>query len=233
VKPLVSVITPIYNEKKTLEINIEKIRNALTDYSHEIIIVDDNSPDGSGEIADRLAEQHKEIKVLHRPKKLGLGTAYKDGFHLTRGELVVSIDSDLSHDPEYLPELITKSSDYDIVIGSRLIPGGKIVGRDFTRDFLSYFTNLVIRKLLRRRIYDWTSGYRVYRRSTWMAVMPKVHCDKWDFQFESLYKSLKMKQLVTEIPITFYERADGTSKFTTSDAFGFIDSFVRIILGLK
>lgn len=233
VKPTISVITPIYNEKKTLETNIERIRNALSEYSYEIIIVDDNSPDGSGELADQLAEQYKDIKVLHRPMKLGLGTAYKDGFHLTSGDLVVSIDSDLSHDPDYLSELIAKSSGSDIVIGSRLIPGGKIVGRDFSRDFLSYFTNFVIRKLLRTRIFDWTSGYRVYRRATWEAVMPQVHCDKWDFQFESLYKAIKMKQSVSEVPITFYERADGTSKFSTGDAFGFIDSFVRIIFGLK
>ena len=231
--PTVSVITPIYNEKKTLEINVLRIRDALSEYPHEIIIVDDNSPDGSGEIADNLAEQFTDIKVLHRPTKLGLGTAYKDGFHLTKGDLLVSIDSDLSHDPDYLPELITKSSDYDIVIGSRLIPGGKIVGRGITRDFLSYFTNLVIRKLLKKRIFDWTSGYRVYRRATWEAVMPQVHCDKWDFQFESLYKALKMNRSVAEIPITFYERADGNSKFSTGDALGFIDSFVRIIFGLK
>ena len=232
-KPIISVITPIYNEKKTLETNINRIQNALTDYPHEIIIVDDNSPDGSGEIADELAEQHQEIRVLHRPMKMGLGTAYKDGFHLTTGDLIVSIDSDLSHDPDYLPELITESKNHDIVIGSRLITGGKIIGRDFKRDFLSYFTNLVIRKLLRKRIFDWTSGYRIYRRETWAMIMPHVHCDKWDFQFESLYKAIKNKQSVVEVPITFYERADGTSKFSTGDAIGFIDSFVRIILGLK
>lgn len=232
-KPIISVIAPIYNEKKTLETNIDRIRQALTNYPHEIIIVDDNSPDGSGELADQLASKYSDIKVLHRPMKMGLGTAYKDGFFLTDGDLIVSIDSDLSHDPMYLPELIEQSQDHDIVIGSRLCKGGKIVGRDFTRDFLSFFTNFVIRKLLRRRIFDWTSGYRVYRRATWMAVMPGVHCDKWDFQFESLYKALKKHQSVREVPITFYERADGTSKFTTGDALGFIDSFVRILMGLK
>ena len=232
-KPIISVITPIYNEKKTLETNILRIREALRDYPHEIIIVDDNSPDGSGQLADELSIRYPDVKVLHRPMKMGLGTAYKDGFHLTNGELIVSIDSDLSHDPSYLPTLIERSLEHDIVIGSRLCPEGKIVGRGITRDFLSLFTNLVIRKLLRRRIFDWTSGYRVYRRKTWQMVMPQVHCDKWDFQFESLYKALKMNQTVAEAPIIFYERADGASKFTASDALGFIDSFVRIILGLK
>jgi dolichol-phosphate mannosyltransferase len=232
-KPMISVIAPIYNEKKTLDTNILRIREALRGYTHEIIIVDDNSPDGSGRLADELSTKYPDIKVLHRPMKLGLGTAYKDGFHLTNGDLIVSIDSDLSHDPSYLPILIEQSLEHDIVIGSRLCTGGKIVGRGLTRDFLSIFTNLIIRKLLRRRIFDWTSGYRVYRRETWQKVMPQVHCDKWDFQFESLYKALKMGQTVAESPITFYERADGASKFTASDAIGFIDSFFQIILGLK
>jgi len=232
-KPMISVIAPIYNEKKTLETNILRIREALYDYPHEIIIVEDNSPDGSGQLADELSKHYPDIKVLHRPMKMGLGTAYKDGFHLTTGDLIVSIDSDLSHDPSYLPNLIEQSFEHDIVIGSRLCKGGKIVGRGLTRDFLSIFTNYVIRKLLRRQIFDWTSGYRVYRRKTWQMVMPQVHCDKWDFQFESLYKALNMKQNVAESPITFYERADGASKFTASDAIGFIDSFIRIIIGLK
>ena len=232
-KSTISVITPIYNEKKTLESNILRIREALHNYPHEIIIVDDNSPDGSGQLADELSTRYPDVKVLHRPMKMGLGTAYKDGFHLTDGDLIVSIDSDLSHDPSYLPSLIEQSLEHDIVIGSRLCLGGKIIGRGMTRDLLSIFTNFIIRKLLRRHIFDWTSGYRVYRRKTWQMVMPQVHCDKWDFQFESLYKALNMNQTIVEIPITFYELADGTSKFTISDAFGFIDSFFRIILGLK
>ena len=231
--PIISVITPIFNEKKTLETNIIRIQETLRDYPHEIIIVDDNSPDGSGQLADELSRRSSDIKVLHRPMKMGLGTAYKDGFHLTKGDLIVSIDSDLSHDPSYLPEMIEHSKQNDIVIGSRLCSGGKIIGRGLTRDLLSVFTNFFIRKLLRKRIFDWTSGFRVYKRQTWEAVMPKVHCDKWDFQFESLYKALKMDKQVAEVPITFYERADGTSKFSVGDAFGFMDSFFRIIFGLK
>jgi dolichol-phosphate mannosyltransferase len=231
--PSVSVIAPVYNERKTLKANIEKIRLALKDYIHEIIIVDDNSPDGSGQLADELSETYSDIRVLHRPMKMGLGTAYKDGFHLTSGDLIVSIDSDLSHDPCYLPAMITHSQDYDIVIGSRLCSGGQIIGRGIVRDFLSIFTNFFIRKIVRKRIFDWTSGYRVYRRSTWQSIMPNVFCDKWDFQFESLYKALQMNQTVKEVPITFFERADGSSKFSAGDAVGFIDSFIRILLGLK
>lgn len=232
-RPTVSVITPIYNEKKTLETNILKIRESLRDYPHEIIIVDDNSPDGSGRLADKLSKNYPNVTVLHRPSKMGLGTAYKDGFHLTSGDLIISIDSDLSHDPDYLPALIEQSENHDIVIGSRLCPGGKIVGRGIVRDLLSIFTNFIIRKLLRNRIYDWTSGFRIYKRHTWHTVMPQVHCDKWDFQFESLYKALRMNMSVAEVPIIFYERADGTSKFTAGDAFGFINSFFRIVFGLK
>jgi len=233
VKPLISIIAPIYNEKKTLAISINRIRQALTGHSYEIIIVDDNSPDGSGQLADELVDKYSNITVLHRPTKMGLGTAYKDGFYLTKGDLIVSIDSDLSHDPSYLPVMIEQSREYDIVIGSRLCTGGKIVGRSMVRDFLSIFTNLVIRKILRKRIYDWTSGFRVYKRETWQKVMPLVHCDKWDFQFESLYKAIQLGQKIVEVPICFYERADGSSKFSPRDAVGFFNSFVRIVLGLK
>src|SRR4030042_4428516 len=120
--PKVTVITPVYNERKNLEKSITLIRNAPKNTPHEIIIVDDNSPDGSGDIADRLASQLPGVKVLHRPRKMGLGTAYKDGFALSTGELIVSMDSDLRHDPRYIQSMIKRTSRHAIVIGSRLVP---------------------------------------------------------------------------------------------------------------
>jgi len=232
-KPVISVIAPIYNESKTLETMISKIQKELSATPFEIIIVDDNSPDGSGEIADQLAERHQNIKVLHRDSKKGLGTAYKEGFKYTLGDYIVSIDSDLSHDPAYIPAMVELASKYDVVIGSRLCRGGQIVGRGLTRNILTVLTNLVLRLLLSWDIHDWTSGYRVYRRQVWSKVMPNVHCDKWDFQFESLFKSLKQGFSVVETPITFYERADGDSKFTVKEALVFLGSFVKVTLGLK
>jgi len=219
----VSVITPVYNEIKTLKVNIRRIQKALRNTPHEIVIVDDNSPDGSG----------PNIKVLHRRSKRGLGTAYKEGYGLCSGDYIVSMDSDLSHDPCYLPEMLKAAEEADLVIGSRLIDGGRIEGRSFWRDSLSVVTNGVIRLFTGREIFDWTSGLRVYRRALWEDVMPDVHCDKWDFQFESLYKAVKRGHRVREVPITFYERADGESKFSLREGLVFLGSFIRIVFRLK
>ncbi len=225
----VSVITPVYNEIKTLRLNIQRIQEALRSVPHEIVIVDDNSPDGSGVIADSLAEIYPNIKVLHRSSKRGLGTAYKEAYSLCSGDYIVSMDSDLSHDPRYLPEMLKAAEKADLVIGSRLVDGGCIVGRSLWRDFLSVVTNSVIRVITRKKVFDWTSGLRVYRRALWEDVMPDVHCDKWDFQFESLYKAVKKGHRVCEVPITFYERADGESKFSLREGLVFLGSFLRIV----
>jgi len=229
----VSVITPVYNERRTLEENIRRIRESFlgTPYTYEIIIVDDNSPDGSGELADRIASSCGDVKVIHRPSRRGLGTAYKEAFPRTSGDLIVSMDSDLSHDPVIFPEMIRETDGADIVIGSRLKSGGKIIGRKWSRDLLTVFSNWAIRTITGIGIMDWTSGLRIYRRAVWEKMMPRVHCYKWDFQFESLYKSIREGFTVCEVPITFHERADGESKFSASEAYGFVKSFIKVVLG--
>ena len=141
-----------------------------------------------------------------------------------------SIDSDLSHDPKYIPIMIEQISQSDIVIGSRICANGKIIGRNFFRDFFTYCANFVIRFMVNRNIHDWTSGFRLYRRAIWEQVMPQVRCNKWDFQFESLYRSQKLGAIIEEVPITFYERAGGSSKFNSLDAVVFLKSFIRILI---
>jgi dolichol-phosphate mannosyltransferase len=227
----VTIITPVYNERENISKFIPRIENILSKESldFEIVIVDDNSPDGSGEIADRLTAEYNNIKVLHRPKKMGLGTAYKEGFKLADGRLIISIDSDLSHDPEILPRMIREAETTDIVIGSRFRKGGKIEGRSAWRDMLSTFANYFIRTVTGYKIRDWTSGFRVYRRHVWEKTMPNVECIKWDFQFESLYKALLGDFTVKEIPISFHERVQGHSKFNLSEALHFFLSFFKII----
>jgi len=220
---------PIFNEINTLEVCVDKVHDALHQYNFEIIIIDDNSPDGSGHLADHLTERFSNVKVVHRSSRQGLGTAYKEGFNDCKGNLIFSIDSDLSHDPKYLPLMIEHISQNDIVIGSRICVGGKIIGRSFSRDFFTYLANFFIRLSVNRNIHDWTSGFRLYRREIWEKVMPNVQCNKWDFQFESLYRSQKLGAVVKEIPITFYERAGGSSKFNSLDALVFLISFFRII----
>jgi len=233
--PVVTVITPVFNERRNLAENVSRIQKVLSSRSipFELVIVDDNSPDGSGRFPDELAEEHGFIKVLHRSERRGLGTAYKDGFALAEGDFIISMDSDLSHDPRYLPAMLREAEEADIVIGSRFVEGGTIVGRSIWRDLLSIFANRVIRILTGTRIRDWTSGLRVYRRTTWETIMPRVNCNKWDFQFESLYKAVEEGLKVRETPITFYERADGSSKFSSREALGFIYSFFKIRLSIQ
>ena len=231
--PLISLITPTYNESKNMPENIRRIQNSLKGYFFEIIIVDDNSPDGCGLIADELAANYSHIKVMHREGKNGLGTAYKEGFELTSGDIIISMDSDLSHDASFLPLLVEAAKDNEIVIGSRLCQGGSIEGRQFHRDFLTYFANKIIKKFTKSNINDWTSGFRVYHRDTWIKLMPKVHCNKWDFQFESLYKGKKMGFKIKEVPITFYERSEGSSKFGLGDMLLFIHSFFEVVTNRK
>lgn len=231
----ITVITPVYNERGNLIKFIPIVEKVLcTEFDNfEIIIVDDSSPDGSGELADKFAKEYGNIKVLHRPKKMGLGTAYKDGFKLARGRLIVSIDSDLSHDPEMLPRMIREAETTDIVIGSRYVKGGKIEGRSAWRNLLSAFANWFIRIITGYGIRDWTSGFRVYRREVWETTMPKVECIKFDFQFESLYKALLDNFTVKEVPIFFHERSGGHSKFNMSEAFYFVVSVFKIMLDTR
>ncbi len=228
---LVTVITPVYNERETIVENISRIEKCLSSIQirFEIIIVDDNSPDGSGLLAEELAERYGNIKVLHRPEKRGLGTAYKDAFPLASGDLIVSMDSNLSHDPEAIPLMLREAETSDIVIGSRLVKGGSILGRPVWRDFLSVSANFFIRLFSGLRIHDWTSGFRVYRRGAWERIMPRVRCIKWDFQFEALYRAVQEGYRVREVPITFRERAEGKSKFSVKEALHFVYSFIKIL----
>ncbi|MFW6109670.1 MAG: polyprenol monophosphomannose synthase [archaeon] len=227
-------MTPVYNERDNLEAFITQVENVLheTGETFEIIIIDDNSPDGTGELAEELAQQYGNIKVLHRPEKKGLGTAYKEGFNLTQGSIIVTIDSDQSHDPQVLPTMLreVENPDTDIVIGSRFTQGGSIEGRSFWRDLMSVTANRFIRTITAKNIKDWTSGLRVYKRDVWTNTMPHVECIKWDFQFESLYKSIKDGYQVTETPIHFHERAGGSSKFNLSEAIYFVFSIFKILI---
>ncbi len=227
----VSVMTPVYNEKENLPLLVDSLEEVFhqNNIELELVIIDDNSPDGSGEIADKLAEKYGNISVLHREEKLGLGTAYKDGFSLTSGDLVATIDCDLSHDPEELPRLIHAMGDKDIVIGSRLVKGGEIMGRNMWRDFLSYTANWFIRLITGYKINDWTSGYRVYKRPVLEKVFPQVECMKWDFQFDVLYVSLLSGFEVGEMPITFKDRGGGKSKFSLREALTFMSSVLKIL----
>lgn len=210
------VVLPTYNEAENLPPMIE----ALLALPVDILVVDDNSPDGTGALAEQLAQQHPgRIAVLHRSEKAGLGPAYIAGFRhaLELGaQQVIQMDADFSHQPKYIPDLIAKlESGYDLVIGSRYAPGGSV---DKTwgpyRKLLSWFANAVyVRVLLGLPITDATAGYRIWRRETLQGMgLERIQSNGYVFQVEMAYVAYRLGYRIAEVPIHFPDRARGQSK---------------------
>jgi dolichol-phosphate mannosyltransferase len=193
-------------------------RLASTGLEHTVLVVDDNSPDGTGQIADRLAEEHEQVAVLHRTRKEGLGRAYLAGFAeaLRRGaDLVLEMDSDFSHDPADLPRLIAAAEDADLVLGSRYVPGGGVTDWGAVRRALSRGGSWYSRTILRVPIRDLTGGFKCFNRRVLETIdLESIHADGYGFQIELTYRALKAGFTVKEVPIVFRERRAGTSKMT-------------------
>jgi dolichol-phosphate mannosyltransferase len=213
------VILPTYNEAE----NLERIVNAVIDQlpdSGRVLVVDDNSPDGTGEIADRLADSNETISVLHRPRKEGLGPAYLAGFHVALdagAQRIVEMDADFSHDPAYLPKLIGAAEHYDLVIGSRYVPGGGVTEWGPVRRFISRGGSSYARVALGLPIRDLTGGFKCYRREVLEAInLDTIQARGYAFQVETTYRAVRAGFRVAEIPIVFKDRADGTSKMSRS-----------------
>jgi len=212
------VIVPTFNERDNLPI---LARSLMELPNVSLLIVDDRSPDGTGAIADALAREHRgRIDVLHRTERPGLGRSYVDGIRtaLTRDvDLICQMDCDLSHDPTQLPDLIAGASRGDLVIGSRYIPGGRVVNWPFRRRLLSRFANTYIRAVTRLDARDCTSGYRCWRRDT-LARLPldRLGSEGYSFLVEMLYAASTLGCRIVEVPITFVERRLGVSKLTSS-----------------
>jgi dolichol-phosphate mannosyltransferase len=210
------VVIPTYNERD----NLEKLVNEVLsqDGGIEIIIVDDNSPDGTGELADRMAGKDERIRVLHRRGKLGLGSAYREGFKiaLDRGaDYIVEMDADFSHDPAMLPRFFEKMKEYDLVIGSRYLHGVSVVNWPLRRLMLSYFASVYTRTITGLRISDCTSGFKCFRREVLEAIMPeKIQSDGYSFQIEMNYRCKEKGFRIGEVPIIFIDRHAGTSKMS-------------------
>jgi dolichol-phosphate mannosyltransferase len=186
--------------------------------SRRVLIVDDNSPDGTGEIADRLAVDLVDVEVLHRPIKQGLGPAYIAGFRraLAAGaELILEMDADFSHDPVYLPRLLDAAKRADLVIGSRYVPGGGVTEWGPVRRLISRGGSAYARLLLGVGIRDLTGGFKCFRRAVLEAIdLGSVHSRGYAFQVETTYRAIKAGFRVVEVPITFRERRIGASKMT-------------------
>lgn len=212
----VLVLLPTYNEIENLPSIVGRIRAAVPDA--DVLVLDDNSPDGTGELADRIATDDDRVRVLHRAGKEGLGKAYLAGFAwgLERGyDAMVEIDADGSHPPEVLPRMLEVAREADVVIGSRWVPGGSIVNWPMSRQVISRGGNLYIRLALGMPVKDATAGYRVYRSTALRAMgLENVSSQGYCFQVDLTWRAVRLGLVVAEVPITFVEREVGASKMT-------------------
>ena len=212
--PQAIVCLPTYNERE----NLEAMVRALEDKGVRILVVDDNSPDGTGEIADRLARELDYVDVLHRERKEGLGPAYLAGFRraLADGaDLVLEMDCDFSHSPEDVPRLIAAADEADLVLGSRYVEGGSIGNWGAVRRFVSAGGSLYARVLLGSRVHDLTGGFKCYRRTVLETIDLEAIASKgYAFQIETTYRAARAGFRVVEVPIHFVDREEGGSKMS-------------------
>jgi dolichol-phosphate mannosyltransferase len=213
------ICLPTYNERENLEPMVRAL-GALLEDGDRVLVIDDDSPDGTGELADRLAEEFSWVEVLHRPEKQGLGPAYLAGFRraLDLGaELVFEIDCDRSHDPADVPRLRTAAEDADLVLGSRYVEGGAIRNWGVVRRLVSAGGSLYARLVLGIRVRDLTGGFKCYRRRVLEEIdLDAVRSRGYAFQIETTYRALRAGFRVVEVPITFVDRELGGSKMSRS-----------------
>jgi dolichol-phosphate mannosyltransferase len=208
------VIIPTYNERANLP---TLVAGLLEHEGVRVLVVDDQSPDGTGQLADELAHAHPcRVSVMHRITQRGFGRSYIDGIKAALAEpvdVICQMDADLSHDPRHLPALIAATTNADMAIGSRYIPGGEIVNWPLRRRLLSRFANTYIRTIARVRAHDCTSGYRCWRKEA-LAALPldQFFSDGYSFLVEMLFAASRNGCRIAEVPITFVERREGESK---------------------
>ncbi len=212
------IIIPTYNERENLKSLCDQVLTALP--SADLLIVDDNSPDGTGQLADQMAAENPRINVLHRSGKLGLGTAYIAGFRfaLAKGyEFVFEMDADFSHDPVYLPALLGAAKDgAGVVIGSRRVPGGGTENWGLSRQLISAGGSLYARTILGLDVRDLTSGFKCFRREVLAAIdLDAVRSNGYSFQIEMTYRAVRKNFSVAEVPIIFVDRRAGQSKMSS------------------
>lgn len=216
--PRILVCTPTYNERDNLERFVQGVLKWVPE-AH-VLVVDDGSPDGTGDVADRLAAGDARVKVMHRPGKLGLGSAYVQAFQkgLAEGyDLIFEMDADLSHDPMYLPDMLRAfERGADVVIGSRNVPGGGVTGWGAGRHFMSKGGSLYSRTILGLPVRDLTSGYKGFRADVLRAIdLSGVKSNGYSFQIELTHRAAKRGYRIAEVPIHFVDRQVGKSKMSS------------------
>ena len=226
------VLVPTYQELHTLPSIIHRIFETIPNI--DVLVIDDNSPDGTGKLADELSQKYSNLKVLHRAQKNGLGAAYIDGFKvsLDEYEVLVEMDADGSHDPQDLKRILEEIPNYDCVLGSRWVPGGKVVNWPLSRQILSRGGNLYARKMLGFEIGDSTGGFRAYKTSALRNIdLNLIDSQGYCFQVDMVRRIVSQGLKIKEVPITFTERTIGTSKMSRNIV---LEAFVKIgIWGIK
>jgi dolichol-phosphate mannosyltransferase len=214
--PRTSIVIPTYNERQ----NVERLVSRLLDLGPEveILIVDDNSPDGTAEQVEAICQANPRVHLIRRPGKMGLGSAYITGFKsvLDKGaELIVQMDADLSHDPQYVVSFFEAIENHDLVIGSRYIKGVNVVNWPVTRLLLSYFANIYTMVITGMPVRDATSGFKCFRRAVLEAIpLDDVISDGYCFQVEMTFRAWRKGFRIAEVPIVFTDRTSGASKMS-------------------
>lgn len=220
------LIIPTYNEA----LNIGKLIRALKLLKADlkIIVVDDASPDGTGKIVSKIAD----VVLISRKRKLGLGSAYKEGFKyaFSHGyDVVGTMDADFSHDPKFLPKMITKIKDHDLVIGSRYVKGGNIIGFNFVRKLISGSAQFAARSILGLKVKDATSGYRIYKKKVLVRIkFDSILSQGYSYLIESLFLATKSGFKIGEVPIVFKNRRLGSSKISSAEIFKALNTVIRL-----
>ena len=216
---MICICLPTYNERENLEAMVSALGEVLPEDSR-ILVIDDNSPDGTGEIADRLAAERGNVEVLHRPRKEGLGPAYLAGFRRALGlgaDLVLEMDCDFSHDPADVPRLLAAADGADLVLGSRYVPGGGTKNWGVLRRVVSRVGSLYAQVLLGLRVRDLTGGFKCYRRAVLETIdLDAIKSKGYAFQIETTYRAIRAGFRVAEVPIVFVDRQVGGSKMSNS-----------------
>lgn len=225
------LVLPTYNEAENIEAIVRAAlpQLASTGLAHRVLVVDDGSPDGTGQIADGLAVELEAVEVLHRDRKEGIGPAYLAGFSYALGagaDLLLEMDSDFSHDPQDLPRLVAATTDADLVLGSRYVDGGGVTDWGIARRLISRGGSLYARMVLGVPVNDLTGGYKCFRREVLETLdLSSVGTDGYGFQIEMTYRTIRAGYRVLEVPILFRDRRVGASKMSARIA---VEAFWKV-----
>ncbi|MEM3700804.1 MAG: polyprenol monophosphomannose synthase [Candidatus Bathyarchaeia archaeon] len=229
-----AIILPTYCEAENIKKLVLAIENL--EINSEIFVIDDSSPDGTGNIVKKLQESYPNLILLSRVRKAGLGTAITYGFRFILSQpfppdYIITMDADHSHDPKDIPNLLQQArKGYDIVIGSRYCRGGKVKGWPLTRLAISKIANKITAKIVALPISDFTSGFRCYSRTYVQKILPYLHSQTYEIQIETLRQAYILKAKITETPITFINRKKGKSKLTKNEMLSFISYVLKTAL---